>query len=564
MLTYSKSGILTERDIRLQKEHWLFIDLGAYRTTVLCWPQKKNLRDISVVSRYLVSHQGSELPGYPSAFMKEGLEFEFLTEQGITEVSKDDYIRSAKSFFAEEYTRNKGIVDEFSHFVRHLLKDVFNRIIQPEPESPWNYKEIPAIMGVKLTVPDLFIENLREGYCKTIHNVCKELYENDERWKMLLPDIGEEDFVQITADENGTGELYLIHVLQNLPFIDLSHQDDREINFSDVSHFFQTFPSPDKEKKLLRIACCVIDIGGLTTDASISLLEVSPSTDTHELEAHLMRKNSFSEDRAGQYFQEKYVEHLQEKRGHNCQNKNWWECESFLKAYPLNFLPRIIEEQYRTVTDWKKNTDIDGLYFVLAGRPTQAPAVQSLLLNLILDEFNKDELLLMKEQCIFMSNYPHIWRENNLRYARIDPELAKLVTVVGNLFTLQPAGYEVSEDIVSYYVRVETGRRHQETITLSSSDSSQDLQNYPLFRHRLERGNSIDLSFSKNRAGKYEPFMTVSSKLGGQDLDLYPKLRIGSLEHAKNRWILPSILVENLVDEQAHKYFSLRWEQEQD
>jgi hypothetical protein len=572
-MKYSDGGIQLDRNVNLPSTttYWLLLDLGAYRTTVLCWPSDKDLRDISAVSDYLISQPNdrTKLTGFPSAFIKKGRKFEFVDETNRREHRETNIIESAKVSFAKEYSAHQEKLEEFKHYVTHLLASVFETIAKPEPSSKWNYKEIPIIEGIKLTVPDLFIENLRSGYCNIIYDVCKELREKANDWKLMLPDDYFKDknnFVQISADENGAAELYFIRVVQTLPFLNLSKPQDRAKNLPDALTFFQTLPgnNSQKEKKQLVVACCVIDIGGLTTDASMTILKFVPDSDIADLKAHLLVKTSFSEPKAGEYLARVY------QKTHSNSNRPWWDNKDFLADQEVSFLRIIIQQQYEAIVKLKSGTDsegLDGIYFIFAGRPTQSLSLQDLLTRLVLETFNEKELLIMKEHCLFMSNYPHIWRQGDQRHAERFPELAKLITVIGNLFALG-LNYVIDEQLVRYYIQLKTDNEHDHVFELSP-DESKSLKDYRFFDDSLRAANSakkLKLEFSKQGKGKYQPFLNVSALLKDQDGSSYPQLRIGLSSDAEaassKRWILPSIYVENLADRK--NFFKLFWEDDND
>ena len=573
-MQYSDNGFPTDRNPNLEYKHtyWLLIDLGAYRTTVLCWPNGEDLRDVSVLSEYLISQPSSELIGFPSAFMKKNRMFSFVSDQAMEEIDTNDYIESAKTYFAEEYSAHKYGAEEFAHYVKNLLNTVFTIIAKPDTKSVWNYKEIPVIEGLKLTVPDLFIENLREGYCDIIHNVCQELREENPDCQLMLADRffndTDQPFVQISADENGAAELYFINNVQTLPFLNLSKDKDRARNLPDALELFQTLtPALDvADKEHLILACCVIDIGGLTTDASTTVLKFVPNQKIADLEAHLLMKTSLSEPKAGKHLKQEYQKYAPHNKG------EWWDDPQFLAANEVNFLRIIIQEQYQSIQAWQQEAAeqqeaeaLDGVYFILSGRPTQSPHVQKLLTQLILETFNQAELLIMKEHCLFMSDYPHIWRDGSTRRAVVHQELAKLVTVVGNLYSLQ-LSYSIDEQLICYYIQVQLDQEHEDTFALMPGDT-RNLEEYDFFRHQLEKANparQIKLEFSKQPHGKYQQFLSVSGRLQSKDISCYPQLCIGGTksqvgyqDRVYKRWILPSIYVENL--EAQREYFKLAW-----
>jgi len=571
-MQYSDNGIPSERNPALEYKarYWLLIDLGAYRTTVLCWPNNKDLRDVSVLSEFLVSLPGSKEVGFPSAFMKKNRIFSFLSDSAMEDIPKGDFIESAKSYFAEEYSAHQDAAEEFTHYVKNLLSSVLTIITKPDTRSIWNYKEIPVIEGLKLTVPDLFIENLRDGYCDIIKKVCAQLRRENTDWALMMPDRffddDKTDFVQISADENGAVELYFMHNVQTLPFLNLSHAKDRSRNLPDAQGFFQTLESTIDagEKKQLVLACCVIDIGGLTTDASTTVLKFVPNQKIADLEAHMLMKTSFSEPKAGKHLKEEY----QNFRGRN--QHEWWDNAQFLAANEVSFLRIIIQEQYRAIQAWQEavanrprdHEPLDGVYFILAGRPTQSQEVQKLLSNLISETFNQDDLLIMKEHCLFMSEFPHIWRDGNTRRAKRNTELAKLVTVVGNLFSLE-LNYSVDEKLMCYYIQVQLDQQHDNTFELKAGESK-SLDEYDFFLNLMNANpfRKLKLEFSKQKNGKYQQFLSVAGRLQ-RNSSASPRLRIGSPnkkeEYQEKRWILPSIYVENLDEQRELELFELSW-----
>ncbi len=168
----------------------------------------------------------------------------------------------------------------------------------------------------------------------------------------------------------------------------------------------------------------------------------------------MKRKESFSEKKAGEYFSDTFKEMRQED-----DEEKWWDSAPFLKKDFGKFLELLFDKQHALLNEWRKEKSLDGIYFLVSGRPTKAPEVRKIMSRYILKEFNKETLLLLPEHCLFMADYYHVGKnEEGERYARKIENFEKLITILGNVYTLYD-GYEIDFDEHRYYISLDMDTR---------------------------------------------------------------------------------------------------------
>ncbi len=322
-LYYETIAGRTPRDPHNHEEYILFIDFGSYRTSVLCWPCRFGRDMITDSWQYVVHYQDADAKegGFPSAFINppsgDERDFAFISDISEKNASNSQIVKSAKYVFASKFAAYKGDVPQFKLYIKKVLEYSFKYITEPKEGRPWNGPAIPVITEIRVTVPDLFIENLRAGYRENIFGVCCE-FAAHHKWKQLFPqDLRrlKKTFINISADESGACELYFLNLIKLMPMWELSSEKDRLPDLKEVDFLFSHTRGSGGEKKKLNFVVCHIDIGGLTTDASILLMQTFKDDDLGITTA-LKRKESFSEKKAGEYFAEIYHQfwHEEEER----------------------------------------------------------------------------------------------------------------------------------------------------------------------------------------------------------------------------------------------------------
>lgn len=615
-----KSGALSssKRDEGRQRSYEIFIDIGSYRTTVLCLPHgdRNDERDrLGNIESYLIPFEESDRE-FPASYLKIKGGIKLITDETIADVkagkityfkekqivdsAKRDFIHDFLNYPNGYYSENQPT--NFVLYIKALLEHTF-RVITCDHETVnidgnlvnidqhWRSAEIPRIEGIQVTVPDLYIENLRQGYCDYILEACKILCDQKEgkSWEILLEDYIKYEkslidnknksklkqkaggFVSISADESGAGELYFMESMKMLSSLRFNKVNLDRYSVSHIQNLFS-----QKEAKLLKeqdknsqkIICCRIDIGGITTDAGVSLVEFfdkkySEETNNKELRYKLLKKESFSQRVAGEEFKKEY-----EKNGEY--EGNWWEDAGFIRnSNNCSFnktMTRIAESQYNAVTRLSEENEIDAIYFVVSGRPTIAKVVQDALLKIILSCFNKKKLLLLKESCIFISNLPlvyHDWIGGNW-HVDFQEELAKWVTAaVGEKMLLSSSKYEIGTQEFNYYIKVDhyppiDGGDLQ--IIEGGKKEAISLEKFPDFKKEIEDSAvRVGLSFSAKENGEYISFLDVLNRSCQKQYTTdkgkcYPKLKVGSDKTplSNKSWIIPSIYVEGL-DKEIHE-----------
>lgn len=554
-LYYETIAGRTPRDPNNHEEYILFVDFGSYRTSVLCWPCSFGRDKITDSWQYVVHADRDEQGGFPSAFINppsgDERDFAFVSNYGEENVSSSQIVKSAKYAFASKFAAYKGNVPQFKLYIKKILEESFKYITEPNKERPWNGPAIPVITEIRVTVPDLFIENLRDGYRENIYSVCMELADHN-KWKRLFPpDLRHlrRTFVNISADESGACELYFLNLLKLMPFWDLSNQKDRIPDLKEVDFLFSQNQYRNTNTDELNFVVCHIDIGGLTTDVSILL------ANTHQdsalgITTALKRKESFSERKAGEYFAETFAQtRLPEEDG------PWWECQRFIDKDFSRFLELLCGKQAALLTEWRREKELSGLYFLISGRPTKSPLVREAIQRHIMKEFNREELLLLPEHCLFMAEYFHVGKnQEGERYAKKINHFEKLITLLGNVYTLYD-GYEISFDDHRYYISVDVDTRctTQMEVVPGRLYNMEEFENYK----KSAVHNAVNhLAFTRFPAGENSTrFLTVKT-IARQTA--YPVIKVAQRnDHDGQAWIMPSLVITNL--EQNDQAFDLAW-----
>lgn len=556
-LYYETIAGRTPRDPNNREEYILFVDFGSYRTSVLCWPCSFGREKITDTWKYVVHYKDGDIAGggFPSAFINppsgDDRDFAFIDNFEDITVASSQIVKSAKSVFAGKFAAYKGTVPQFRLYIKKVLEESFKYITEPKEGRPWNGPAIPVITEIRVTVPDLFIENLRAGYRENIYSVCMELLTH-RKWKQMLPSnlrSLKKSFINISADESGACELYFLNLIKQMPFWDLSSEKDRIPALSEVEFLFSQKRREGDRKKALNFVVCHVDIGGLTTDASILLMQ-SYADDDLGITTTLKRKESFSEKKAGEYFSETF-----KSLRHQDDEEMWWESDRFLEKEFGKFLELLFGKQYALLNEWRREKSLDGIYFLISGRPTKAPMIREIMSRYLLKAFNKDALLLLPEHCLFMADYHHVGKnEEGERYAKKIDNFEKLITILGNVYTLYD-GYEIDFDEHRYYVSLDMDTRGVSRMEIlpGRQYNMEDFENY---QKAAQRNNVLHLAFTKIPSGENGTRFLTVKKIARQTA--YPIIKIADKsEFDDQAWITPSLIVTNLSDhDQA---FDLAW-----
>lgn len=554
-LYYETIAGRTPRDSNNHAEYILFIDFGSYRTSVLCWPCSFGRDKITDSWQYVVHSDRDDQGGFPSAFVNppsgDERDFAFVPNIGEENVSSSQIVKSAKYAFASKFAAYRGNVPQFKLYIKKIIEESFKYITFPNKDLPWNGPAIPVITEIRVTVPDLFIENLRSGYKENIYSVCMDLA-NHNKWKHLFPENLRhlrKAFVNISADESGACELYFLNLLKSMPFWDLSSHKDRMPDLKEVDYLFSQAQYRNQDADNLNFVVCHIDIGGLTTDVSILLVNSRQDADLGITTA-LKRKESFSERKAGEYFAQTYAQTRQPE-----EESLWWESERFINKDFSRFLEMLCGKQASLLNQWRKEKEMDGIYFLVSGRPTKSSKVRSVIRRNILKEFNKDELILLPEHCLFMANYYHVGknREGD-RYAKQINHFEKLVTLIGNVYTLYD-GYEIDFEDHRYYITldVDTRSTNQMEVLPGRLYNMEEFENYK----KAAIHNSVNhLAFARMATGENSTrFLTVKT-IARQTS--FPIIKVAqTADSGDQAWILPSLIIVNL--DQNDQPFDLAW-----
>lgn len=547
-LYYETIAGRTPRDLNNREEYILFVDFGSYRTSVLCWPCSYGREKITDTWKFVVNYKDGDIDGggFPSAFINppsgDDRDFAFVDSFDDVTISNSQVVKSAKLVFASKFAAYNGSVPQFKLYIKKVLEESFQYITEPREGRPWNGPAIPVITEIRVTVPDLFIENLRSGYRENIYTVCIDLL-NHRKWKQMLPSnlrSLKKTFINISSDESGACELYFLNLIKQMPFWDLSSEKDRIPALAEVECLFSQKRLAGKKKEALNFVVCHVDIGGLTTDASILLMR-SYSDDDLGITTTLKRKESFSEKKAGEYFNENFKVFRYEDDA-----EKWWDSELFLEKEFRKFLEHLFGKQYALLNEWRNEKKLDGIYFLVSGRPTKAPKVREIMSRHILKEFNKDDLLLLPEHCLFMADYYHVGKnEEGERYAKKINNFEKLITILGNVYTLYD-GYEIDFDEHRYYISLDMDTRGVSKMEIlpGKQYNMEDFENY---QKAAQRNNVLHLAFTKIPSGENGTRFLTVKKIARQTA--YPIIKIADKnEFDDQAWITPSLIVTNLRD----------------
>ena len=557
-LYYETIAGRTSRDPNNREEYILFVDFGSYRTSVLCWPCSFGRDKITDTWKYVVHYENSKGTegGFPSAFINppsgDERDFAFVDNFDEINVSNSQIVKSAKAVFASKFAAYKGNVPQFRIYIKKVLEESFKYITAPREGRPWNGPAVPVITEIRVTVPDLFIENLRNGYRDSIYSVCME-FAGHNKWKPLLPPnlrSLKKTFVNISADESGACELYFLNLIKLMPFWDLSSEKDRLPGLKEVEFLFSQKKNTLQEKKKgLTFVVCHVDIGGLTTDASILLMRSFEDPDLG-ITTTLKRKESFSEKKAGEYFNELFKEtRLPDDE------ERWWDSDIFIEKEFSRFLELLFGKQYALLQEWRREQCLDGIYFLISGRPTKATKVREIISRFILREFNKEELLLLPEHCLFMADYYHVGKnQEGERYAKKIDNFEKLITILGNVYTLYD-GYEIDFDEHRYYIALDVDTRYTNRMEIlpGKQYNMEDFENY---QKAAQRNNVLHLAFTRISSGENATRFLTVKKIARQTA--YPTIKIADKhEFDDQAWITPSLIITNL--DQNDQAFDLAW-----
>ena len=554
-LYYETIAGRTPRDVNKREEYILFVDFGSYRTSVLCWPCSFGRDKITDSWKYVIHSDADDQGGFPSAFINpptgDERDFAFVSNVGEESVSSSQIVKSAKYAFASNFAAYKGNVPQFKLYIKKILEESFKYITAPVEGRPWNGPAVPVITEVRVTVPGLFIENLRGGYRENIFSVCME-FSSHKKWKHLFPENLrhlKKTFVNISADESGACELYFLNLIKLMPFWELSSHKDRMPDLREAAMLFSQNRFKDMGKKHLEFVVCHIDIGGLTTDASILLVNTYQDS-ALGITTALKRKESFSEKKAGEYFSKSYAA----ERGPDDPAK-WWESESFMQSEFSRFLELLCGKQAAMLRQWQQDKDLDGIYFLISGRPTKSDLVKQAMKSHILREFNKDELLILPEHCLFMSDYYHVGKnQEGERYATQIDHFEKLITLLGNVYTLYD-GYEIDFEDHKYYISLDVDTRGTTQMEVVPG-KVYNMEGFEYYKKAALHNNVNHLAFTRTPASEHTTrFLTVKT-IARQTA--YPMLKVAQTNECDEKaWIMPSLIITNL--EQHEQAFDLAW-----
>ncbi|MFO7750098.1 MAG: hypothetical protein R6V54_08385, partial [Desulfobacteraceae bacterium] len=524
---------------------------------VLCWPCSFGRDKITDTWQYVVhyTHGDGGESGFPSAFINppsgDERDFAFISDFGEGSVSDSQIVKSAKYVFASKFAAYRGDVPQFKLYIRKVLEESFRYITDPKEGRPWNGPAVPVITEVRVTVPDLFIENLREGYRQNIFAVCQD-FASHSKWGQLFPQNIrnlKRTFVNISADESGACELYFLNLIKLMPMWELSSEKDRVPDLGEVSFLFSHKQGWRSAREELNFVVCHIDIGGLTTDASTLLMSTHKDKDLGITTA-LKRKESFSEKKAGEYFSEQYRLFRQSGDG-EC----WWESDRFIHREFARFLDRLFGKQYAMLKEWRKEKELDGIYFLVSGRPTKAARVRQIIQKHVLKEFNRDELLLLPEHCLFMADYHHVGKnDEGERYAKKIDNFEKLITILGNVYTLYD-GYEIDFEDHRYYITLDVDTRCVNSMEILPG-KHYNLEDFENYQKAALRNNVNHLAFSRMTGSENGTRFLTVKKIARQTA--YPTLKVAERSNFDEQaWIMPSLVITNL--EQNEQAFDLAW-----
>ncbi|MEA1969474.1 MAG: hypothetical protein U9N77_14800 [Thermodesulfobacteriota bacterium] len=559
-LYYETIAGRTPRDLNNREEHILFIDFGSYRTSVLCWPCSFGRDKLTDSWRYIVhfNNENSGEEGFPSAFINppsgDERDFAFVSDLGEEKVSNNQIVKSAKYVFASKFAAYKGDVPQFKLYIKKILEASFKFITEPRETRPWNGPAIPVITEIRVTVPDLFIENLRAGYKENIFSICLD-FASHLKWNQLFPSNLQnlkKTFINISADESGACELYFLNLIKLMPMWDLSNEKDRAPDLNEVDNLFSHEKNRAHGKKELNFVICHIDIGGLTTDASILLMGSYNDPDLG-ITTTLKRKESFSEKKAGEYFAELFSKYRHENG--DAKDKNWWDSDLFIQKEFSRFLELLFGKQHDMLKEWRKEKALNGVYFLISGRPTKAPLVRAVISKYILKEFNRQELILLPEHCFFMADYYHVGKNREgERYARKIENFEKLITILGNVYTLYD-GYNIDFADQKYYIFLDVDSRSVNKMEIVPG-KLYNLEDFEHYQKAAQNNNVNHLAFTRMAAGENGTRFLTVKKIARQTAA--PIIKIAANKDSDDQaWITPSLIITNLG--QNDQVFDLAW-----
>ncbi|MFO7883223.1 MAG: hypothetical protein R6U68_00235 [Desulfobacteraceae bacterium] len=558
-LYYETIAGRTPRDPNNREEHILFIDFGSYRTSVLCWPCSFGRDRITDSWRYIVHFNGNnEETGFPSAFINppsgDERDFAFVSDLSEKNVANNQVVKSAKYVFASKFAAYRGNVPQFRLYIKKILEQSFKFITEPREDRPWNGPAIPVITEIRVTVPDLFIENLRAGYKENIFSICLD-FACHLKWGQLFPANVKNlknSFINISADESGACELYFLNLIKLMPMWDLSSEKDRSPDLNEVHALFSHIKSRTSARQLLNFVVCHIDIGGLTTDASILLMDSYNDPDLG-ITTTLKRKESFSEKKAGEYFSDLFTKYCLENK--EPRDKNWWESDLFIEKEFSRFLELLFGKQHDMLRQWQKEKELNGVYFLISGRPTKAPLVRKIISKYILKEFNKEELILLPEHCFFMAEYFHVGKnQEGERYARKIENFEKLITILGNVYTLYD-GYNIDFADQKYYIFLDVDSRSRSKMEIVPG-KLYNLEDFDHYLKAAQNNNVNHLAFTRLPSGENGTRFLTVKKIARQTA--YPIIKIAENKDSDDQaWITPSLIITNLG--QNDQVFDLAW-----
>ncbi len=554
-LYYETIAGRTPRDPNNKEEYILFIDFGSYRTSVLCWPCSFGRDKITDSWKYVVHFDGDDQGGFPSAFINppsgDERDFAFVSSVEEANISPSQVVRSAKYAFASKFAAYKGDVPQFKLYIKKILEHSFKYVTEPKEDRPWNGPAIPIITEVRVTVPDLFIENLRAGYRENIFGVCMELA-GHAKWKNIFPSNLRhlrKTFVNISSDESGACELYFLNLIKLMPFWELSSYKDRLPGIDEVHFLFSQDRHRNPDKDHLNFVVCHLDIGGLTTDVSMLLIQ-SVYDPVLGITTTLKRKESFSEKKAGEYFAESFAaDRTADSPAH------WWESQDFIDTEFAKFLGMLTGKQAVLLKEWHRERKLNGIYFLISGRPTKAPLVQKAIRRHILREFNKEELLLLPEHCLFMADYYHVGKnEEGERYAKKIEHFEKLITLLGNVYTLYD-GYDIDFENHKYFISLDVDARTSNQMEVSPG-KIYNMETFETYKKAALKNNVNHLAFTRILGGEHTTrFLTVKT-IARQTA--FPAIKVATAaDYDDQAWITPSLIITNL--DQNEQAFDLAW-----
>ena len=210
-------------------------------------------------------------------------------------------------------------------------------------------------------------------------------------------------------------------------------------------------------------------------------------------------------------------------------------------------------KQAALLNEWRREKELAGIYFLISGRPTKSEKVRTAIKRHILKEFNRKELLLLPEHCLFMAEYRHVGKnQEGERYAKNIQHFEKLITLLGNVYTLYD-GYDISFEDHKYYISLDTDARTttQMEVVPGRIYNMEEFENY---KKSAVHNNVNHLAFTRFPAGENSTrFLTVKT-IARQTA--FPVIKVAQGNDGQ-AWIMPSLVITNL--EQNDQSFDLSW-----